>query len=59
MLYIQRLSFLPFQGRVNLKNPDNTFCVMEDYGTDHNNTGDEPERVFFCSLVSRVAIATV
>ena len=44
---------------MNLSNPDNTFYVMEDYGIDHNNVGDEPERVFFSSLVSQVATATV
>lgn len=31
---------------------------MEDYGTDHNSAGDEPERVFFCCLVSNITIAT-
>ena len=44
---------------MNLSNPDNTFYVMEDYGIDHNNAGDEPERVFFSSLVSQVAMVTV
>lgn len=44
---------------MNLSNPDNTFYVMEDYGIDHNNAGDEPERVFFSSLVSQVVMVTV
>lgn len=49
---MQRLSFLPFQGAVDLSIPDNTFYLMEDYGIDHNHASDEPERVFFCCLVS-------
>jgi len=49
---IQRLSFLPFKGRVNLSKPENTFYLMEDYGSDHNNVASEPDRVFFCCLVS-------
>lgn len=44
---------------MNLTNPDNTFYLMEDYGIDHNNVNDEPERVFFCCLVGQFAIATV
>ena len=44
---------------MDLTNPDNTFYLMEDYGADHNSAGDEPERVFFCCLVSLVVIATI
>ncbi|XP_036395260.1 tRNA (guanine(10)-N2)-methyltransferase homolog isoform X2 [Megalops cyprinoides] len=44
---IDALEFLPFQGKVNLKNPDYIFCLLEDYGTDPNNIPDEPFHVYF------------
>ncbi|KAG7469916.1 hypothetical protein MATL_G00133890 [Megalops atlanticus] len=44
---IDALEFLPFQGKVNLKNPDHVFCLLEDYGTDPNNIPDEPFHVYF------------
>ncbi|XP_061115117.1 tRNA (guanine(10)-N2)-methyltransferase homolog isoform X1 [Conger conger] len=44
---IDAMEFLPFQGKVNLKNPDHIFCLMEDYGTDPNNIPEEPFYVYF------------
>ncbi|MBN3305748.1 TRM11 methyltransferase, partial [Amia calva] len=44
---IDALEFLPFQGKVNLKNPDHVFCLLEDYGSDPNCIPDEPFRIFF------------
>ncbi|XP_052194151.1 uncharacterized protein LOC127802402 [Diospyros lotus] len=46
---IQGLSYIPFKGRANLRNPDHKFCLMEtdDYG---NNNGLPPivhRRLFF------------
>ena len=43
----QELSFLPFQGSVNLKNPDQEFSLLLDYGNDPNATTEEPLRLFF------------
>ncbi|XP_048882801.1 tRNA (guanine(10)-N2)-methyltransferase homolog [Brienomyrus brachyistius] len=44
---IDALEFLPFQGKVNLKNPEHIFCLLEDYGSDPNNIPDEPFYVYF------------
>ncbi|VFQ59074.1 unnamed protein product [Cuscuta campestris] len=46
---IQSLSYIPFKGRVNLKNPDHKFCLIENDKYDSNN-GLPPilhRRVFF------------
>ncbi|KAL2084609.1 hypothetical protein ACEWY4_020127 [Coilia grayii] len=44
---IDALNFLPFKGKVNLKDPDHIFCLLEDYGTDPNNIPEEPFYRYF------------
>ncbi|KAL4657507.1 hypothetical protein GN956_G4280 [Arapaima gigas] len=44
---IDALEFLPFQGKVSLKNPEHIFCLLEDYGSDPNNIPNEPFHVYF------------
>lgn len=48
----QALDFLPFQGKVNLKDPDHTFCLLEDYGLDPNDIPEEPLYIYFGRFVS-------
>ncbi|CAH9074685.1 unnamed protein product [Cuscuta epithymum] len=46
---IRALSYIPFKGRVNLKNPDHKFCLIEN-DNDGSNNGLPPtlhRRVFF------------
>ena len=45
------LSFLPFNGKVDLKNPQHEFHILEDYGVHHSATPLEPLRVFFGRLI--------
>lgn len=48
----QKLSFLPLNGKVDVKNPTHEFYLFEDYG-DHPNTAPEhPLRVFFGRLIA-------
>ena len=49
---LQWLSFLPFNGRVDLKNPQYEFHVLEDYGNETNSAPDQPLRVFFGRLIA-------
>ncbi|XP_056448390.1 tRNA (guanine(10)-N2)-methyltransferase homolog [Gadus chalcogrammus] len=44
---IDALYYLSFDGTVNLKTPQHTFCLLEDYGTDPNNIPDQPLYVYF------------
>ncbi|XP_042323060.1 tRNA (guanine(10)-N2)-methyltransferase homolog isoform X2 [Sceloporus undulatus] len=44
---IDSLEFLPFEGKVNLKKPDNTFWLLEDYGMDPNNIPKQPLNLYF------------
>ncbi|XP_076136381.1 tRNA (guanine(10)-N(2))-methyltransferase TRMT11 isoform X1 [Alosa pseudoharengus] len=44
---IDALDFLPFKGKVNLKDADHVFCLLEDYGTDPNDIPEEPLYVYF------------
>uniref|UniRef100_A0A8C2T9J1 tRNA (guanine(10)-N(2))-methyltransferase TRMT11 n=2 Tax=Coturnix japonica TaxID=93934 RepID=A0A8C2T9J1_COTJA len=44
---IDALEFLPFRGKVNLKNPEHIFWILEDYGTDPNNVPEEPFDLYF------------
>eukprot|EP00731_Ephydatia_muelleri_P010653 Em0005g1239a len=46
------LSFLPFNGSVDLKNPNHEFHVLKDYGNDANLAPDQPLRVFFGRLIA-------
>lgn len=48
----QALDFLPFQGKVNLKDPNHIFCLLEDYGLDPNDIPDEPFYMYFGRFVS-------
>ena len=49
---LQRLSFLPFQGQVELSNPDHKFHILEDYGDDPNSAPLLPVRIFFGRLIA-------
>ncbi|XDV40658.1 hypothetical protein PO909_009699 [Leuciscus waleckii] len=44
---IDALDFLPFEGKVNLKDPDHIFCLLEDYGSDPNDIPDDPFHLYF------------
>ncbi|XP_012692919.1 tRNA (guanine(10)-N2)-methyltransferase homolog [Clupea harengus] len=44
---IDALDFLSFKGKVNLKDPDHVFCLLEDYGTDPNSIPEEPFHMYF------------
>ncbi|KAA0703558.1 tRNA (guanine(10)-N2)-methyltransferase -like protein [Triplophysa tibetana] len=44
---IDALDFLPFEGKVNLKDTDHIFCLLEDYGCDPNNIPEEPLHIYF------------
>lgn len=44
---------MPFQGPVNLKNPDTTFQFIEYYGLDPNFAPKEPTRTFFGRVVCK------
>ncbi|XP_074920021.1 tRNA (guanine(10)-N(2))-methyltransferase TRMT11 isoform X5 [Chelonoidis abingdonii] len=41
------LEFLPFEGKVNLKNPEHIFWILEDYGMDPNNVPENPLDLYF------------
>ena len=47
----QRLSFLPFNGKVDLRHADHEFHILEDYGDDPNSAPMEPLRIFFGRLI--------
>ncbi|XP_077990460.1 tRNA (guanine(10)-N(2))-methyltransferase TRMT11-like [Glandiceps talaboti] len=38
---------IPFQGKVELTNPEHTFYILEYYGTDPNRAPDEPYSIHF------------
>ncbi|KAI3445693.1 hypothetical protein Pfo_002358 [Paulownia fortunei] len=46
---IQNLAFIPFKGRVNLRNPDHRFCLMDndDYGANNGLPPIVQRRIFF------------
>lgn len=44
---IDAMEYLPFEGTVSLKNPENIFCLLEDYGTDPNNIPEHPNYIYF------------
>ncbi|XP_037533038.1 tRNA (guanine(10)-N2)-methyltransferase homolog [Nematolebias whitei] len=44
---INALAYLPFEGTVNLTNPQHIFCLLEDYGTDPNNIPQHPNYIYF------------
>ena len=45
--FSQSLSYLPFNGKVDLKRAQHTFYVMEDYGDCPKTAPEDPLRVFF------------
>ncbi|XP_053349755.1 tRNA (guanine(10)-N2)-methyltransferase homolog [Clarias gariepinus] len=49
---IDALDFLLFQGKVNLKDPDHTFCLLEDYGLDPNDIPEEPLYIYFGRFIA-------
>uniref|UniRef100_A0A8B9JXL2 tRNA (guanine(10)-N(2))-methyltransferase TRMT11 n=1 Tax=Astyanax mexicanus TaxID=7994 RepID=A0A8B9JXL2_ASTMX len=49
---IDALDYLPFQGKVNLKDPDHIFCLFEDYGLDPNDIPEEPLYLYFGRWIS-------
>ncbi|KAK6156881.1 hypothetical protein DH2020_011129 [Rehmannia glutinosa] len=46
---IKNLAFIPFKGRVNLRNPDHRFCLMDndDYGSNNGLPPIVQRRIFF------------
>ncbi|TRY97532.1 hypothetical protein DNTS_000334 [Danionella cerebrum] len=44
---IEALAFLPFEGKVNLKDPEHIFCLLEDYSSDPNDIPEEPFHIYF------------
>lgn len=54
ILRIERFSFLPFKGPIDLKDPDVIFTYFEDYGTPETrgpSLPEQPTRVLFGVLV--------
>lgn len=49
---IESFSYMPFQGHVDLKNPDVTFQYIEYYGLDPKIVPANPTRTFFGRVVS-------
>ncbi|XP_027704411.1 tRNA (guanine(10)-N2)-methyltransferase homolog isoform X2 [Vombatus ursinus] len=44
---IDALEFLPFEGKVNLKDPQHVFSILEDYGLDPNHIPEKPLNIYF------------
>ena len=44
---IENISFLPFEGKIDLKEPENSFNLFEYYGSDPNNAPPEPFQILF------------
>lgn len=51
---IETLTYLPFNGEVDLKNPDFEYYYMEYYGHDSNNAPSEPCQIFFGKWVCKI-----
>ncbi|XP_064382408.1 tRNA (guanine(10)-N2)-methyltransferase homolog [Halichondria panicea] len=49
----KKLSFLPLNGKVDVKNPTHEFYILEDYGDHPNTAPEDPLRVFFGRLIAR------
>lgn len=49
---IETLAYLPFEGDVNLKNPNMECFYIEYYGLDPMNVPEQPEQIFFGKWVS-------
>lgn len=48
----KELEYLPFEGPVQLKDPDSSYMLYEYYGVNPNNTPEQPLQIFFGRLVS-------
>jgi tRNA (guanine10-N2)-methyltransferase len=44
---IEKLSFLPFEGKINLNNPQNSYQLFEYYGENSNEVPLEPYQILF------------
>lgn len=51
---IDSMNYLPLNGKIDLKNPDNDFIYFEFWGLDPQNVPDEPEEIVFGRWVSGV-----
>lgn len=53
-IHFQRLTedALPFSGKINLKNPDQLYYLLEDYGKQSKNADSVPQHVYFGRWVS-------
>jgi tRNA (guanine10-N2)-methyltransferase len=49
---IEQMNFLPLEGPINLKNPDNTFALIEFYGMTQTEAGPDPDHIYFGRLIS-------
>lgn len=49
---IESISFLPFEGKIDLKDPNNSFHLFEYYGTDPNNIPSEPFQILFARKIA-------
>jgi hypothetical protein len=43
---------LPFEGKIDLKTPDEVYYLLEDYGKQSKNAAADPEHVYFGRWVS-------
>lgn len=50
---IESFDFLPFEGPINLKNPDHIFYVLEKYGIELGQPKTQPDYVYFGELVGK------
>lgn len=53
-IHFQRLTedALPFSGKIDLKNPDQLYYLLEDYGKQSKNADSVPQHVYFGRWVS-------
>lgn len=53
-IYFQKLTedALPFSGKIDLKNPDQLYYLLEDYGKQSKNAESVPQHVYFGRWVS-------
>lgn len=51
LFFYQRLEALDFPGKVDLKNPEVTYAVLENYGENQDVIPDEPHEVLFGTIV--------
>lgn len=53
-IHFQKLTedALPFSGKIDLKNPDQLYYLLEDYGKQSKNAESVPQHVYFGRWVS-------